>query len=112
MLLVVLPTLAGVVLAVALIGIGVGGTNPPLMAYLGDISPADDVGKLGGVYNVFGDLGSSTGPLIALPLANVVGFTVEYLLCVALVVLAGVLVAATLFGEEATVSRAAVPGDD
>ena len=111
-LLALVPTLPSTLAGVALVGIGVGGTNPPLLAFLGDISPADDTGKLGGVYNVFGDLGSSAGPLIALPLANVVGFTVEYLLCVALVVLAGVLVAATLFGEEATVSRAAVPGDD
>ncbi|WP_049898405.1 MFS transporter [Halococcus agarilyticus] len=111
-LLALVPTLPSTLAGVALIGIGVGGTNPPLLAYLGDISPADDTGKLGGVYNVFGDLGSSAGPLIALPLANVVGFTVEYLLCVALVVLAGVLVAATLFGEDATVSRTAVPGDD
>jgi MFS family permease len=41
-LMVVLPTLIGVATAVALIGVGVGGSNPPLMAYLGDISPADD----------------------------------------------------------------------
>lgn len=109
-LLVVLPTLTGVMLAVALVGIGVGGVNPPLMAYLGDISPADDVGKLGGVYNVFGDFGSTLGPLVALPLVAHVGFPAEYLTCTLLALGAGVLVSGTLLGD-ATPTDAA-PGDD
>ena len=111
-LLALVPTLVGTLVGVALIGVGVGGSNPPLLAYLGDISPDNDTGKLGGAYNVFGDLGSSVGPLVALPLAEVVGFTIEYLVCVGLVVLVGVLVAATLFGESSTVSPRAIPGDD
>jgi MFS family permease len=93
------PTLLGALAGVALIGVGVGGTNPPLLAFLGDISPEDDVGKLGGVYNVFGDLGSTLGPLVALPLVSRVGFVAEYLACVGGVVLAGLLVAGTLLGE-------------
>ncbi|MFB6310004.1 MAG: MFS transporter [Salinirussus sp.] len=108
--LVVRPTLSGLVIGVALIGIGVGGTNPPLMAYLGDISPADDVGKLGGVYNVFGDLGSTLGPLVALPLVASVGFTAEYLACAALTVAVGVLASRTLLGDESP--TAAIPADD
>jgi MFS family permease len=94
------PTLVGALGGVALIGVGVGGTNPPLLAYLGDISPGGDIGKLGGVYNTFGDLGSTLGPLVALPLVAEVGFTVEYLACVLLVVLTGVLVAGTLLGGD------------
>lgn len=109
-LLILLPTLVGVVLAVALIGVGVGGTNPPLMAYLGDISPADDVGKLGGVYNVFGDFGSTLGPLVALPLVAHVGFAAEYLACALLALGAGVLVSGTLLGTAAQTD--AVPADD
>jgi MFS family permease len=96
-----LPTAAGTVLGVALVGVGVGGTNPPLLAYLGDISPAGDLGKLGGVYNVFGDLGSTLGPLVALPVAARVPVTTEYLGCVVLVALAAVLVGATLLGSDA-----------
>ena len=92
------PTLTGTLVGVSLIGLGVGGTNPPLLAYLGDISPEDDVGKLGGVYNVFGDLGSTLGPIVALPVAYRIGFTTEYLLCAGLVVLAGALVVRTLLG--------------
>jgi MFS family permease len=107
-------TLESTLVGVALVGIGVGGTNPPLLAYLGDISPDDDVGKLGGVYNVFGDLGSTLGPLVALPFATAFGFTVEYLACVGLVAVAGVLAAQTLYGD--TSATGAVPmaanGDD
>jgi MFS family permease len=95
------PTAAGTVLGVGLIGVGVGGTNPPLLAYLGDISPAEDLGKLGGVYNVFGDLGSTLGPLVALPVAARIPVGEAYLACVVLAVLAAVLVGGTLFGSEA-----------
>jgi MFS family permease len=76
-----------------------------LLAYLGDLSPSDDVGKLGGVYNVFGDLGSTLGPLVAVPLVEIVGFRAEYLACVGLVLVVGALVAKTLYGEAATVPR-------
>jgi MFS family permease len=93
------PTLLGTVLGVALVGVGVGGTNPPLLAYLGDISPAEDLGKLGGVYNVFGDLGSATGPLVALPLAARLTIAGEYLLGVLAIALTGALVVGTLFGD-------------
>jgi MFS family permease len=103
------PTVAGALAGVVLVGVGVGGTNPPLLAYLGDISPADDVGKLGGAYNVFGDLGSTLGPLVALPLAETVGFRTGYLLCAALVGLAVVLVVRTLLARPAT--PAGTPAD-
>ncbi len=98
-LLAAVPTLSGILVAVALVGIGVGGSNPPLMAYLGDISPDDDVGKLGGVYNVFGDVGSTLGPVVALPLVGRIGFTAEYLACAALALGVAVLVSGTLLGD-------------
>ncbi|MFB6154772.1 MAG: MFS transporter [Haloferacaceae archaeon] len=92
-----LPTTLGAVVGVALVGIGVGGTNPPLLAYLGDISPKEDLGKLGGVYNVFGDLGSTVGPLVALPVAARTSVATEYLGSVGLIALTATLVAVTLF---------------
>jgi MFS family permease len=95
------PTAVGTALGVALVGVGVGGTNPPLLAYLGDIGPSGDLGKLGGVYNVFGDLGSTLGPLVALPVAARVPVATEYLGCVLVIALAAVLVGATLFGSNA-----------
>jgi len=107
------PVLPAVLFAVALVGVGVGGSNPPLLAYLGDISPDDDLGKLGGVYNTFGDLGSTLGPLVALPLVSAVGFRVEYLLCGAAVGVVGLLVARTLYGDQsATPVRTTARGDD
>jgi MFS family permease len=110
-LLATVTTLPSTVAGVALIGVGVGGTNPPLLAYLGDVSPDDDVGKLGGVYNVFGDLGSTLGPLVALPLVGAVGFRAGYLACAGLVVLAGLLVVRVLIGRD-DATTTAVPGDD
>jgi MFS family permease len=80
------PTLVGTVVAVVLIGFGSGGTSPPLMALLGDISREGDVGKMGGIYNVFGDIGATIGPVVALPVANRFGYRTEYLLCVGIVV--------------------------
>jgi MFS family permease len=79
-------------LGVSLIGIGVGGTNPPLLAFLGDISAKDDIGKIGGVYNTFGDIGSTLGPLAAIPLAAFIGYQSEYLFSMLLVILTLVLV--------------------
>jgi len=81
------PTLPTLLVGISLIGIGVGITNPPLLAFLGDLSPANDVGKLGGVYNVFGDLGASIGPVVAVPMVTSVGFRTGYVLCVGLTVL-------------------------
>jgi MFS family permease len=72
---------------------------PAVVAFLvlPDVSP--DVGKLGGVYNVFGDLGSTLGPLVALPLVARVGFAAEYLTCVVLALGVAVLVSRTLLGD-------------
>lgn len=92
------PTLPAILVGVTLIGIGVGGTNPPLLAYLGDISPADDVGKMGGVYNVFGDIGSTLGPLIALPLAAAIGYRTGYGLSSMLAVLTVLVIIHLLIG--------------
>lgn len=101
----VFPTLESTLIGVGLIGVGVGGTNPPLLAFLGDISPAADVGKLGGVYNVFGDLGATLGPIVALPFAAIIGYQAEYLICAAGGVALGLFVLYTLL----TMSTEPVP---
>jgi MFS family permease len=80
------PSFPSMVVGIMCIGIGVGGTNPPLMAFLGNLSRAADVGKMGGIYNVFGDIGSTAGPLVALPVADAVGYRVEYLACAGLAI--------------------------
>lgn len=44
------------------------------VAFLGDRSPTADVGKLGGVFNVCGDIDGELGPVLALPAVSIVGF--------------------------------------
>ncbi len=111
-LLAAVPTLVGTFVGVACIGIGVEAVNIPLLAYLGDISPENDVGKLGGVYNVFGDFGSTLGPLVALPFAVQFDYTTEYAVCVLLVLLTAIIAALTLLGGEDHQRPIAVPSDD
>ncbi len=106
------PTLVTTVLAVILVGVGVGGTNPAMLAYLGDISPADDIGKMGGVYNVFGDIGSAAGPVIALPVAARIGYRTEYLLCVVVAAAVVMLVVQTLLGDAAPARSGPTVSDD
>jgi hypothetical protein len=62
------------------------------------------------VHNVFGDLGSTLGPLVALPLVGRVGFAAEYLACAVLALGAGVLVVRTLLGD--VLPATAAPADD
>jgi MFS family permease len=95
-------SLAGLVGGVVLVGVGVGSAGPALLATLGDLSPADDVGKLGGLYNVFGDVGLSLGPLVALPAVSAVGFTVTYSVSALVAVACLLLVNATLLATPDT----------
>lgn len=91
------PTLAGLFGATALIGLGVGGTGPVLLALLGDVTPGSEVGRMGGVYNVLGDLGLSLGPLLAVPMVDTwLGFRATYLACAGVVLVTLVLVILTL----------------
>jgi MFS family permease len=97
------PTLYTTLVGMTLIGAGVGGTSPPLLALLGDISPEDQVGKLGGVYNVFGDLGATLGPVLAFPVGAAIGYDTSYLLSTIFVLVAGISVALTLLGTDMSV---------
>lgn len=92
----VVPTLVGIVTGGVVAASGGGAVGPALKAYLGDISPAGDVGKLGGAYDVFGDLGSILGPMIGLPAASLVGFDALYVGCAGLSAVAIILVATSL----------------
>lgn len=77
------PSVTGLVVGNLLIGLGNGGTRPVLLAALGDLSRSDEVGRSGGVYRLFGDVGSSLGPLLAVPAVDVwLGYETTYLVCV------------------------------
>lgn len=94
------PSFLGVAAGVALVGAGTGGSGPALLATLGDIAPAGETGKFGGLYNVFGDIGLSIGPLIAFPAVAAVGYGATYLACAGLAVGCLLLVNATLLGTD------------
>ncbi|MXR51239.1 MFS transporter [Halovenus sp. WSH3] len=79
------------VIACILIGSGQGGTSGPLVALLADLTPAEKMGRASGTNNVLGDVGGGLGPLVSLPLINLVGFTPVYAACALLPLSAGVI---------------------
>ena len=76
-------------LACLFIGAGQGGTSGPLMALLADLTPEERMGRAVGTNNVFGDIGGGIGPIVSLPLVELVGFWPIYLSCAVLPVVAG-----------------------
>ncbi|WP_276254204.1 MFS transporter [Halomontanus rarus] len=81
-------SIATLAVACLFIGSGQGGTSGPLMALLADLTPEDRMGRAVGTNNVFGDIGGGLGPIVSLPIIDVVGFWPVYLACAALPLLA------------------------
>ena len=79
------PGLVPIVIAVVLMGIGMGAAAPILLAILGDLTPGDELGRTGGVYNTMGDIGLSLGPLVGIPASETLGFATTYAAGAALV---------------------------
>ncbi|MFC6719282.1 MFS transporter [Natrialbaceae archaeon GCM10025810] len=80
------PSIEALLVAMVLAGIGMGAAAPALLAILGDLTPGDELGRMGGVFNVMGDVGLSLGPLIAIPAVDLwFGYRWTYVLCAALV---------------------------
>ena len=81
----VLLAVANSVLTLAIaclaIGLGQGGTSGPLMALLGDLVADGEMGRAVGTNNVFGDIGGGFGPIVTLPVVDIVGFLPVYLCC-------------------------------
>lgn len=91
------PELPALFAGVALVGVGTGGSGPALMAIVGDITPGEEIGRMGSVYNVLGDFGLVLGPLVATPMAESwVGFRQSYYLLAAAVLVTMVVVAVPL----------------
>jgi MFS family permease len=76
-----------------------------LLALLGDISAEDQVGKLGGVYNVFGDLGATLGPVVAFTVGAAIGYDLSYLLATVPIAIAGAAVVLTLLGPASALGK-------
>lgn len=90
------PSIEFLFLACGLMGLGTGGIGPALLALVGDMTPGNELGRMGGAYNFMGDMGSTAGPLVAVPLVQATSYQFTYLVCAAAVVLAGILVTVPL----------------
>jgi len=83
-------TVMTLAIACVFIGAGQGGTSGPLMALLADLTPDVEMGRAVGTNNVFGDIGGGLGPIITLPIVDIVGFWPVYLACAAMPAIAAV----------------------
>lgn len=69
------------VLALALVALGEGVTNPAPTAWLGDASPQHVRGTLMAAFATAADLGGAAGPLVGYLLAAAVGLRWAYAMC-------------------------------
>ncbi len=87
-LLAVADSVTSLAVACVCIGAGQGGTSGPLLALLADLVPDARMGRAVGTNNVLGDVGGGIGPIVTLPLVDVVGFQSIYVSCAVLPILA------------------------
>ena len=92
-------SLLTLVLACVFIGIGQGGTSGPLIALLADLTPNERMGRAVGTNNVLGDIGGGLGPILSLPIIDVVGFAPVYAACALLPVIAGMVLVVGVYRE-------------
>ena len=106
------PTVGALFASVLLMGVGMGGAAPALLAILGDVTPGEEVGRMGGVYNVFGDVGLSLGPLVALPAVELwFGYRLTYVLSAAMVAACLLVVSLPLLRSDATLRAVSTRAD-
>ncbi|ADD05625.1 major facilitator superfamily transport protein [Natrialba magadii ATCC 43099] len=92
-------SVATLTLACIFIGAGQGGTSGPLMALLADLTPNDEMGRAAGTNNVLGDVGGGLGPLISIPIVEVVGFAPVYAACAVMPLIAGAILLGGVYRE-------------
>lgn len=97
-------SLEALVGACLLIGGGQGGVGGPLTALLADLTPNDRMGRAMGTNNVLGDVGGGLGPLVALPLVELVGFGPVYAASAAIPFFAGLVLLAGIYAHTGRLS--------
>lgn len=75
-------------LALAAVGLGSGALTIPLLTLLSDSAPKSAQGRAMSLYQVYGDLGGSVGPIVGLQVGAVTGYGPIYLGIAAALVLA------------------------
>ncbi len=76
----IFPTLQVVIISLLLLGICSGILSSPLLTLLGDVSKVKLRGRTLGIYQVFGDIGGSLGPLFGINIAYLFGFRITYII--------------------------------
>lgn len=99
------PRIEYLFLACGLMGLGTGGIGPALLALVGDMTPGNELGRMGGAYNFMGDMGSTAGPLVAVPLVEATSYQFTYLACAVGVIVAAVLVTVPLLHWNVSAGR-------
>ncbi|ELY43513.1 MFS transporter [Natronorubrum sulfidifaciens] len=92
------------VLACLLIGAGQGGVGGPLTALLADLTPEERIGRAMGTNNVLGDVGGGLGPLVSLPLVDVLGFEAIYAISAIVPLLAGIVLVIGIYAHTGRLS--------
>ena len=103
-LLAVADSLPSLVVACLCIGAGQGGTSGPLMALLADLTPNERMGRAVGTNNVLGDLGGGLGPMLTLPLVDVLGFAPIYAACAVIPLVAGVVLLGGVYAKTGSIN--------
>ncbi|AXR76871.1 MFS transporter [Natrarchaeobaculum sulfurireducens] len=98
--------------ACLLIGAGQGGTSGPLMALLADLTPDERMGRAVGTNNVLGDVGGGLGPIVSLPLVELVGFLPIYVVCAVLPLVAGAILLVGVHHETGRFTPRVDPSQD
>jgi len=100
-------TLWPMLLAAALVGLSCNGVTLPMMALLGDAVNERQYGSAVAIYQFFGDIGGTIGPIAGIEAGLKVGLATLYLATAAVPALA-ILIAVWLYSHERRVRAAAV----
>jgi MFS family permease len=102
-------TLFGMLAGTVLVGSSFNGVTLPMLALLGDVTRQHHYGRAVGIYQVFGDVGGSLGPVAGIEAGVRFGLQATYL-GVAVLVALGCFVALWVYRGERRLAHGPLPG--